>query len=67
MTPLEKFDYLMSMNGDEGEDLDPQIEIMLSKDRLDTDDISYQRPSVPIRDVRFLKSLKPAPDKYPLK
>lgn len=58
MTPKEKFDYLMSIDHDEGESLQPQIEITLSKDRLDTEDISYQRPSVPIRDVGFQKSLK---------
>lgn len=41
MTPKEKLDYLMKMDGDEGEGFTPQIEITLSKDRLDTDDISY--------------------------
>jgi hypothetical protein len=46
------------MNGQDGEGLAPQIEITLSKDRLNTDDVSYQRPSVPIRDVRFYKSSK---------
>ena len=56
MTPKEKFEYLMRTDGEEGEGLTPQIEITLSKDRLDTDDVSYQRPSVPIRDVKFLKS-----------
>lgn len=39
---------------EEGDGLAPQIEITLSRDRLDTDDISYQRPSVPIRDVKFI-------------
>ena len=55
MTPIEKFNHLMSVHGEECDDLASQIEITLSKDRLDTDDVSYQRPSVPIRDVRFYK------------
>jgi len=40
MTPKDKLEYLMR-DGEEGEAFVPQIEITLSKDRLDIDDISY--------------------------
>ena len=56
MTPKQKFEMLMELDGNNGYNLVPHIQITLSKDRQNTDDISYQRPSVPIRDFRFYKS-----------
>jgi hypothetical protein len=56
MTPRQKFDLLMELDGSDGNNLVPYIQITLSKDRPNQDDISYQRPSVPIRDFRFYKS-----------
>ena len=54
MSPFEKLDYIQKNFSSKS-----RIKITLSKERLDTDDISYQRPSVPIHsDFGFRKHPK---------
>jgi hypothetical protein len=68
MTPKQKFNLLMELDGKNGNNFVPYIQITLSKDKPNRDDISYQRPSVPIRDFRFYKSSaknRPAPTRKP--
>jgi len=52
MSPLEKLDFLMRQNIN----LKTKITITLSRERLNANDVSYQRPSVPINsDFGLLK------------
>ena len=58
MTPFEKLDFLMSQQ----KSIKTRMVITLSRDRLNCNDVSYQRPSVPINsDFKlFKKERKPA-------
>lgn len=60
MTAEEKFAYLLQMSPSSGKEIGPVTEIVitLSKERLDTTDISYQRPSVPIKESHLIKDRK---------